>query len=344
MTESLDNILAQIKKNNKPHFIFPQFILEQLGYERRSWRVVETFNSLLEHYDLYTEIDFGSVYFYNEFEIKPKKKVSANSVVEIDSNKFDPTPRLSILKAANITKIKDDDSVIGLISVNRENTIEEATTLMIRYSFSQLPILSGRSGVDGIISWKSIGRTLALGIECKKVFDCKEDVTILSLEEPLFKAVKTILEKEVVLVKEKDNSICGIITATDIGDQFIQLSEPFLLIEQIENHLRKLLHNKLTFEEIKSVVSEETLEKPFNHLSNLSFGHYVRIIENAKLFEKLEIKVDRVIFRKLLEDVRLIRNFVMHFRPEPFEGKDLEILRQAVNFLQILNNTMVRQK
>ena len=344
MEETLEAFLINTKKNAKPRAISPKFILEQLGYERRSWRVVETFNSMLEKYELCTDIDFGSVYFYSDFEIRPKKKVFANNDLEINIKKFDPTPRLSILKAANISNIKNDDSVIGLISVNRENTLAEATTLMIRHSFSQLPILSGKNNVDGIISWKSIGRTLALGIECKKVADCKEEVIILKLEEPLFKAVKIILEKEVVLVKEKDNSICGIVTATDIGDQFIQLSEPFLLIEQIENHLRTLLHDKLTFDDIKSVVSEETLEKPFNNLSNLSFGHYVRIIENIKLFDKLFLNVDRVIFRQLLEEVRSIRNFVMHFSPEPFKDKDLEVLRQAVNFLQILNNTIIKQK
>ena len=343
MQDSLESFLAEIKKTNKSQTISPKFILEQLGYERRSWKVVETFNGLLEKYELYTDIDFSNVYFYNNFEVMPKKKVAANNDAENFVNRCDPTPRLSILKAANITNIKDDESVIGLISVSREHTLAEATTLMIRYSFSQLPILSGKSGVDGIISWKSIGRTLALGIECKKVADCKEEVTILKLDEPLFKAVKTILEKEVVLVREKDNTICGIVTATDIGDQFIQLSEPFLLIEQIENHLRTLLHNKLTFEDIKTVLKDTSLDKPLNNLSDLSFGHYVRIIENAKLFEKLFLNVDRIIFRKLLEDVRIIRNFVMHFSPEPFKERDLEILRQGVNFLQILNNTIIEK-
>ncbi len=50
--------------------------------------------------------------------------------------------------------------------------------------------------MEGIISWKSIGIAISLGKNCQKVTDCKEDVTVLSLSEPLFKAVKVVLEEK----------------------------------------------------------------------------------------------------------------------------------------------------
>ncbi len=61
-----------------------------------------------------------------------------------DDSDFDPIPRLSLLKAANINNIKDNELEIGLITVNRDTSVVEATTLMIKHSFSQLPIMSGK--------------------------------------------------------------------------------------------------------------------------------------------------------------------------------------------------------
>ena len=98
---------------------------------------------------------------------------------------------------------------------------------MIKYNFSQLPILSGRSDVYGLVSWKSIGKALSLGKTCQTVAECCESVEILKIDEPLLKAVNVILQKEVVLVKDLKNEISGILTATDIGEQFLSLSEPF---------------------------------------------------------------------------------------------------------------------
>ncbi|RYE24014.1 MAG: CBS domain-containing protein, partial [Sphingobacteriaceae bacterium] len=238
-----------------------------------------------------------------------------------------------------INNIKDGELEIGLISVTRETSLIEAVTLMLKHNFSQIPILSGKRDVEGLISWRSIGTALSLGKECLKVADCKEEVVTLSLTEPLFKAVKVILEREVVLVSQKDKTICGIVTSTDIGEQFIALSEPFLLLEQIENHIRKLLNGKLTIEEIKNVLDLTKLDKPLNDLSDLSFGQYIRIIENEQNFGKLKLKVDRTILCKMLDETRIIRNEVMHFNPEAMKPMDIDNLRQTLNFLHILVTT-----
>lgn len=336
----LETVFIEIQKNKKSLISTPRLMLEQFGVGRRGWRVIETINNMLKKYDLTTNPDFGGAYVYGEIEILPKPKLGANKTNE-ETEFPDPIPRLSLLKAANINNIKDGELEVGLISVNRETSLVEATTLMLKHNFSQLPILSGKRDVEGIVSWKSIGIALSLGKNCVTVIDCKEEAVTLNLNEPLFKAVKVILEKEVVQVCQKDKTICGIVTATDIGEQFISLSEPFLLLEQIENHIRKLLDGKLTLEEINSVLDLTTLDKPLTDLSDLTFGQYIRIIENEHNFNKLKLRVDRTILIKMLDETRIIRNEVMHFNPEPMKPKDIETLRQTLNFLHILASTTV---
>jgi len=332
-------ILEEVQKTKKAIKTYPYKATQYLGVTRRGWRVIETIDKMLDEHEVFSEPSFGNAWFYGEMEIKPKPKVSAGNQ---DSNKedADPTPRISLLKAANLNKIKESGFGNGLISVNRETTLTEAITLLILNDFSQLPILSGQREVEGIISWKSIGRAISLGKECLTVSDCKDEVTILNYNEPLFNAVKFVLEKEFVLVRQKDKTISGIVTATDIGEQFISMAEPFLIIEQIENHVRKLLDNKFSPEELMFQESSDEKSKPIKNLSDLTFGQYVRILEDPKKYEKLKINIDRSIFVKQLEEVRKIRNDVMHFDPDGITEESLELLRQTVKFLHTLTTSL----
>lgn len=334
-------ILEEVKKTQKKINTYPEVALDFLGVSRRGWRVIETINTMLEEHDVVCEPDFGSAWYYGQIEIKPKPKVSANqSNSQSEIEDLDPTPRLNLLKAANLNKIKEKGEGVGLISVSRDTKINEATTLMIFHDFSQIPILNGARTVEGIVSWKSIGRAMALGKECLTVSDCKEEITTLNFDEPLFNAVKVVLEKEVVLVRQKDGIISGIVTATDIGEQFISMAEPFLIIEQIENHIRKLLDRKF---EPKDLTFESTYEeKPreINSLSDLTFGQYVRLLEDPIKFEKLKINIDKNLLTTQLETVRKIRNDVMHFDPDGITQNNLDQLRQTLNFLHTINSTL----
>lgn len=336
---NFEEILSEVQKHHKPLKTFPYIATQYLNVSRRGWRVIKDVNDLLDKYDVVCEPEFGRAWFYGEIEIKPKPKVS---VVKLNSTTLetDPTPRLSLLKAANLNEVKESGKGNGLISVNRDTTVTQAVTLMIMHDYSQLPILSNERNVDGIVSWKSIGRALALGKNCATVSDCKEDVTILEHDELLFNAVKFVLEAEVVLVRHKDRTIGGIVTATDIGEQFIAMAEPFLIIEQIENHIRKLLDKKFAPEDLTFSTNQEAKSKEIKSLSDLTFGQYVKLVEDPKKFEKLKINVDRTVLAKQLEEVRKIRNDVMHFNTDGITPKNLDLLRQTVNFLHTVTSTL----
>jgi CBS domain. len=334
----LESLFLEIKQSKKSKKTTPKAITNKFGVKKRGWKVIEAINSLLEKYELTAEPEFGNAYFYGEIEIIPKPKLGANS--DIKKHKYsNPIPRLSLLRAANIQKLADEgEDPIGLITVKKENSLIEASTLMLRHDFSQLPVLAGKRDVTGLISWKSIGIALSLGKPCSTVADCLTEVDVLSIDEPIFKAVSIILEKEVVLVKDNTKMISGIVTASDIASLFHELAEPFLIIEQIENLVRRLLDDKLTFDDIKNVLDINSYDKEIKTLSDLTFGHYVRIIENKQLFDKLGINVDRAILQKTLDDVRKVRNDVMHFNPEELQDEDLCILRDALHFLSTIAN------
>ena len=238
----------------------------------------------------------------------------------------DPFPRIGALEAANRKPL----------SVKREDCIEKAITQMLLHDYSQLPVMHSDREVKGYISWKTIEFSrIAKGSEPQTVQDCMDKyVDVLPSDATLFDATQRMLQKEFILVKQNDNMICGPVTLHDISAQFRDLSESFLLLGTIENNLRQLLSGKFTRGELKECVDLSDNEREINDLTDLSFGEYIRLIDNHDQWKRLQINLDRTIVVEQLHDVRKIRNDVMHFRPDGTAPEDIKLLKETATFLQ----------
>lgn len=238
----------------------------------------------------------------------------------------DPVPRIGVLGAANREPL----------SVKRDDCIEKAITHMLLHDYSQLPVMQSNRDVKGYISWKTIGRSrIVEGSEPEKVQDCmEEDVEVLRYDTTLFDAMQRMLEKEFILVKQVDDVILGPVTLHDISAQFRDLSESFLLLGTIENHLRRLLSGAFTKSELKECMDPSDKEREICDLTDLSFGEYIRLIENPERWEKLQVNLDRATVVKRLHEIRDIRNDVMHFRPDGVAPEEPMLLKDTAIFLQ----------
>jgi hypothetical protein len=102
---------------------------------------------------------------------------------------------------------------------------------------------------------------------------------------------------------------------------------------EIENHIRRLIDSKYTVDQVKAAKAPAD-DTPLESVADLTFGSYVRLLQNPVNWAKLGVAVDQSIFVRELDAVRKIRNDVMHFDPDPLESNDLQILRR---FLQLLH-------
>ena len=163
-----------------------------------------------------------------------------------------------------------------------------------------------------------------------------DDSHEIRADASLFQAIPIIVEHQYVLVRGSDNKISGIVTATDLSLQFGQLAEPFLLLGEIENHIRRILGEKFSADELKMVGDPSDKDRKIEDVADLTFGEYIRLLENEERWEKVSISVDRLTFCKQIDEVRLIRNDVMHFDPDGIPESDLDKLRHSARFLQRL--------
>ena len=196
--------------------------------------------------------------------------------------------------------------------------------------------MSGEREVKGIISWASIGRRLALGKTGTTAQELMDQHQEIRADSSLFAAMPIIAQHGYVLVRARDNRISGIVTASDLNLQFHQLAEPFLLLGEIENHVRRIIDDRFSVEELAAARDPADAGRNVTSVSDLTFGEYVRLLENPDRWTQLGLPIDRGIFIEKLDAVRRIRNDVMHFDPDPLPSADLDELRDFAAFLQKL--------
>lgn len=349
-SDRLSGIAKQLQDGEIVQPVTVREFLSWFAAKRRGYWIVESIRRALSESSLATEPDFESEYIDSTISFNHAAKGSTNvnaSVVEqieltdglsaeikcsssltanltVPTPYADPTYRISKLAAANNVPL----------TVSPDASLAEAATKMLTNGYSQLPVMTNERDVKGIISWASIGSRLALGPAGTVVRDFMEDWHEVRSDASIFQAIPSIVQNQYVLVRSHDKKISGIVTASDLSLQFQQLSEPFLLLSEIENQIRRLLDNKFSAEDFVSAKDPNASERHVLSVADLAFGEYIRLLEHPTQWEKLGTKIDRATFCFQLDRVRVIRNDVMHFDPDGISPDDLEALREFAKFLR----------
>ncbi len=201
---------------------------------------------------------------------------------------------------------------------------------MLINDFSQLPVMISERDVKGVVSWTSIGAASILEKKWKPSQRIHGSISRICAESSLFQAIPIIVQHQYVLIRSSENRITGIVTASDLSLQFKQLTEPFLLLGEVENHIRNILGQKLSQEEFSIVKDPIDSQRKVSGVDDLTFGEYIRLLENSDRWNRVGLPIDRVTFCKELGRVRDIRNDVMHFDPDGIPHGDLECLRGSL--------------
>lgn len=335
--EMLAEISQQLRQGQQVAPVTIRTLLSWFGAQRRGSFIVYYIRHCLLVNGLATRPDFQSEWIDANVEF-----VLVSSVSEPEEKDLSTPPETPVLVGGAIAdpahKVgKLDSANRGVISVTPDDSVTKAVTLMLSKNFSQLPLMTSDREVKGVISWSSIGSRAALGKSCDRVRECSEKAQEVSSDASLFSVIPYIAERQYVLVRDaKDKRITGIITASDLSLQFQQLAEPFLLLGEIEHHIRRLVEHRFTETELAAAKDPGDADRKIASVADLSLGECIRLLESEESWKRLGLNVDRVVFVRDLHRVRTIRNDVMHFDPDPLTTDDLEELRSSVRFLETL--------
>jgi CBS domain-containing protein len=336
ITDSFRPILEQIAQTGETVVTTPRSLLGHYGYVRRGRWINGAIRSAMRSHGVASVPDFETAYIDGEIALQrleaPPMAADRESANQNPTGPLllsggsvpDPVSRIRLLAAANRTPI----------SVRRDHGVREAVTLMLINDFSQLPVMGNERDVYGMISWRSIGRARALNRPAEFVRDCMEEAAEIPDHAAMLEAIALVGSREAVLVRGADRRIVGLVTTSDLSLEFRTQAEPFLLLAEIENHLRRLIDGRYSRETIEAAQDVRDSTREVEDVSDLTFGEYIRLLQDPVNWAVLGVDLDRSHFCSRLDRVRGIRNDVMHFNPDGTSEGELEILRDTVRLLQ----------
>jgi predicted transcriptional regulator len=353
MRPQLAKIADDLKNGRPVPPVTTREFLSWFSALRRGYWVVRSIREELEKAGLQTVPDFESAWIDAPIELRrvvpgitgkaARRAFTEEHIQSTESDGADTAPITALVSKDPTYRIsKLDAANQSVLSVKPDASLEACITILMSRDFSQLPVMTSDREVKGMITWKSIGSRLALADGYRHARDFMIQHHEIRANASIFDAIPVIVSHEYVLVRGIDNRIVGIITATDLSQQFRALSEPFLLLAEIENMIRGMIGDRFSTAELAGARdptnSERTVESP----ADLSFGEYIRLLQNDERWQKFGVAIDRAIFCKDLDAVREIRNNVMHFDPEGVEDNHLNFLRDFTNFLKQLQSMFPR--
>jgi len=222
-----------------------------------------------------------------------------------------------------------------------------ATTIMLQNNYSQLPVTNhGKRGLIGYISWETIGVAINSGVTSGIVKDyMSTDVFSLRLDTPILKALRLVYDNDFIVVLDSVQQVCGIVTTADLSSRYHEKTEPYVMLEEIENHIRLMLEGKVLKEQLidactKANNKQDAYSVNINTIDDLSFFQYQEVF--SRYWNRLELKsIDKNEFLNLLNSIREIRNDVMHFDPDEISQQSKNTLKESLRYFRMITNKMV---
>lgn len=235
---------------------------------------------------------------------------------------------MEFFTAGDVLRYSETASPENPVTVDHEDSIQTALEVMLDNGFSQLPVLSG-DFIEGAITYKSV-------VQYVKSFD-EPNITDTSVkialntnpkfvdqDHDIFQLFETLAEDEYVLIGSERN-LEGILTRYDVFYFLEDQVDPFLKIGDIEEALRTIIRESVP--DLESCIQQTFADRaehddrfePPKSVERLTFDQY-RLFMMRNLESMPErITNERAMVETLLEDIRDIRNALLHFRAEADE-------------------------
>ncbi|MGW5523703.1 hypothetical protein [Gordonia sp. NPDC003950] len=245
--------------------------------------------------------------------------------------------RRARLNIRRVSAVCTNQSLTWAIS---SQPLNSATVKMAASGFSQLPVFREAiddtpRGLEGEITWESIAFAYArhLGQNPEPlVRDAMRAARIVDGNADILDQIETIRRHGHLFVRiSVDNEEqYRVLTAHDLTSQFGKMTRPMSLLEDIEQCLRSEIDR--LGDDFKSHLPTSRSARE-NGADGLTFGDYLRVFDEH--FTEFQLPIPKEELLSRLEQVRGIRNKVMHFSPDPLRVDDLRPIEELAQILRL---------
>ena len=302
-------------------------LIGEWGVKRRGSEMSTRIARDLQMVGLTTKPSFGQVPLDQEVEVIALPLGDTAPASEADA----PTEPLTVTIGTLPT------AAAGVRAVSPDAPLLAAQSIMERHDYSQLAVLTGERDLKGVVSWESIAQASLYGPQPRFVREAMStSPVVVDHDVPLLEHIETIAEAGYVFVRDETQRINGIVTASDLSYEFEKIANPFLLLGEIEGWLRQIVDATFTADDLAAYVDPSDPDRQIEAAQSLTFGEYVRLFQDVDAWSALALRADRKVFSAHVDEVRQIRNSIMHFSPDPLAEEDLDSIKALLRWLRKL--------
>lgn len=314
-------------------------IRELLAYwdaKRRGYWIVDEIQRDLQQAGLTTNPSFAEGWIDNIVTLVPinSSEIKENTTGIGTLDVVDATDRSLPQVALRVGSLYSANS--GLTSVSPQDDLETAQSLMMHLDYSQLGVLSGPRTLRGAVSWESIAQARIYN-PAATLKDATKPAEIVRISDDLLTQVPKIMDAGFAFVQGVDMKVTGIVTTADLSNQFVTLAKPFFMLAEVERRLRRVVNRCFSQDELKSIVAPENLDRRVESADDLTLGEYGRLLENPEHWSRLRWALDRKVFIEALNQIRITRNEVMHFSPDPLDDRQVKEIENFLKWIRKLD-------
>lgn len=226
-----------------------------------------------------------------------------------------------------------------LTTVRRATPLPTAQALMIRYDYSQLPVVDQTgTKLRGVLSWESMARA-SIASNPKIVNDCMRSAVTVAIESDLFDSIPAIVDAGYVIVLDPRGGISGIVTTADLANQFDSLARPFLLVGECERELRILLDSRFPSDLLEKA-SRWAAKNGQSGAAAMTLGEIKVFLSKPDNWAALGLPLPKDIVIDWIGVLTQLRNQVAHFHADAEEiAPQLLQVRTLTSWLRTLEKT-----
>jgi len=221
---------------------------------------------------------------------------------------------------------------IGVESITPQGTYEQAITIMLLNDYSQLAVLTGPRAIPKAVTWQSIARERHANPQ-GGLAGAIVDASTRHFETDLVDVLPLLEREDFVFVRDSTNLITGIVTTADVVRAYGQLATPFFLIGQLDRALRRTIADTFPLEQVRALCDADG-SRQLQSYDDLTMGDYQSVLQNQQCWNTLKWPLDRSAFIGRLEELREVRNDLVHFNPDPLPENTVERVKHMIQVLK----------
>lgn len=311
-------------------------LLNYWSFRRRTARIVEEVTDDLAELGLLAVPSIAEGWIDGQVEIVPmpgqSEEASQSSTVPSAAVDAAEASAEAVMKGSVSYSVSTMDTArCEVMSARPEDPLSVTVTKMALRDYSQVAVVDARGRLIGSATWESIALAWMSG-EPSLVRDAMRSAPSASPEDELLRQAEVIYQHGFVFVRDPGGVVQGIITSADLSRRFGDDHRPIVLLDEIERRLGNRITSRCSVDEMKAAGVGIK-----NH--GATFGNYVTALGKKPLWDKLEWSgLGQGEFREQMERVRLVRNQLMHFSPDPITAAEVDLLEKTARVLRLVTS------